>query len=81
MENITTNQERTNEYLKNFSRDRVINDLVKKDNPIIFDIGANNGDTLAEFKEWWPKATIHCFEPQTECLDELYNKIEKMPPP
>jgi len=70
----TTNQDRTEEYLRVFNREIVIKSLIKKDNPIILDVGANIGDTLDEFKEWWPKSTIHCFEPQEECWESLDEK-------
>jgi len=66
-----TNQERTEEYLKKFDRTSVLKSLVNESHPIIFDIGANTGQSLCEFKEIWPNSTIHCFEPQVECLPEL----------
>ena len=34
-------------------------------------MGANDGSTSIEFKEWWPNAKIHCFEPQEECWIDL----------
>jgi FkbM family methyltransferase len=70
------NRDRTEEYLKTFNREKVIKSLIKKDNPTVFDIGANMGDTLVEFKEWWPKSKVHCFEPQEECWESLENKIK-----
>jgi len=72
----TTNQDRTNEYLKIFNREKVIKSLIGTDSPVVFDIGANVGDTLEEFKTWWPKSRIHCFEPQEECWGHLDNKIK-----
>jgi len=72
----TTNQDRTEEYLMKFNREKVLKSLVKNDNPTVFDIGANVGETLVEFKEWWPNSIIHCFEPQQECWENLYNKIK-----
>ena len=41
----------------------------------LFDVGANVGDTLVEFKEWWPSSEVHCFEPQEECWPELESKV------
>ena len=79
MKNIETNQDRTKEYLKNFNREKTIKLLIKEVAPIIFDVGANDGSTSIEFKEWWPNAKIHCFEPQEECwidLDILEKKYE-----
>jgi len=71
----TTNQSRTDEYLKLFNREKVIKSLIAKDNPTILDIGSNVGDTLTEFKKWWPESTVHCFEPQRECWDALERKV------
>ena len=73
----TTNQDRTNEYLKIFNREKVIKLLIKKGHPVIFDVGANVGDTLVEFKKWWPNSKIHCFEPQEECWANLDSKISE----
>jgi len=50
--------------------------LIKETHPIIFDIGANNGSSVKEFKSWWPNAVIHCFEPQEECWNDLNILIE-----
>ena len=70
-----TNQNRTNEYLKIFNREVVLKSLIDKANPVIFDVGANVGDTLVEFKGFWPQSKIHCFEPQSECWEQLDKKI------
>lgn len=66
-----TNEQRTDEYFKKFDREKVLKLLINDMAPVIFDVGANNGSSLAEFKAWWPDATIHCFEPQKECWAEL----------
>ena len=71
MKKYASNQERTAEYLKNFDREKVLKSLVTKDNPVIFDIGANLGQSLKEFKSWWGDSEIHCFEPQEECWPSL----------
>lgn len=45
----------------------------RKEN-IIFDVGANNGQSLIMFKSIFPKSTIHCFEP----FHELCNFMEEL---
>lgn len=65
------NEDRTMQYFDNFNREKVLKQFVTKDNPVIFDVGSNVGNTLVEFKEWWPNCEIHCFEPQEECFPEL----------
>jgi len=72
---ISTNQQRTDQYLKIFNRERVIKSLIKNESPVIFDVGANTGETLKEFKDWWPNSQVHCFEPQQECWKDLENKV------
>ena len=74
MSNYMTNQERTEEYLENFNREKTLKLLINKKNPIIFDVGANIGTSLDEFKEWWPDSSVHCFEPQKECWESLDKK-------
>lgn len=71
MKSHTTNEQRTDEYSKKFNREKVLKLLLKEEAPVVFDVGANNGSSLDEFKSWWPNATIHCFEPQLECWGEL----------
>ena len=36
---------------------------INTDNPIIFDVGANKGQSIRRFKNIFPKSTIHSFEP------------------
>ncbi len=67
----TTNQERTAEYLQKFSREKTLKMLVDSDTPVVFDVGANLGNTITEFQSWWPGAEVHGFEPQAECWPEL----------
>ena len=70
-QNFGKNEERTSEYLKKFNREKVLKLLVDSNSPTILDVGANNGSSLVEFKKWWPNSKVHCFEPQSECWDEL----------
>lgn len=77
---INTNEQRTSEYLQKFDRERVLKLLIKDTAPVIFDVGANNGSSLEDFKVWWPDATIHCFEPQKECWHELDARVTQHKP-
>lgn len=45
--------------------------FVKTDNPILFDIGANVGQTIKDFKEVFKKSTIHAFEPSPDTFKIL----------
>lgn len=79
MKKYASNQERTAEYFRNFDREKVLKSLVQKENPVIFDIGANLGQSLKEFKSWWGAAQIHCFEPQEECWLSLETLMDSYP--
>ena len=69
-----SNQDRTAEYFKNFDREKILKSLVPEVQPVIFDVGANLGQSLTEFKTIWNDSEIHCFEPQKECWDILDEK-------
>lgn len=73
----STNAERTAEYLTKFNREKVLKLLISGSNPTIFDVGANSGVSLDEFKAIWRHSKVHCFEPQEECWQSLDEKIEK----
>lgn len=71
------NKLRTQEYFEKFNREKVLEYLIEIDDPVIFDVGSNDGVSILQFKKIWPKSTIHCFEPQHECwesLDRLANQ-------
>ncbi len=48
-----------------------------KDNAVLFDVGANQGQTITKFKSHFPKATIHSFEPSRSCFDLLKKNHSK----
>lgn len=37
----------------------------------VVDVGANIGQSLVEFREWFPSAEVHCFEPGSENYEAL----------
>lgn len=58
-------------------RDFNIFKFIKKKNPVIIDIGANRGQSIASFSTIFPKAQIHSFEANPcffPILEELSNK-------
>ena len=61
---------------KNFQKlyrslDTTIKPLIKKDSPIIFDVGAHEGETIKRFNNVFQNPEIHCFEPQNKCFEIL----------
>ena len=79
MDNYKNNQQRTEDYLKNFDREKTLKLLIKETRPVVFDVGANVGTTFDEFKLWWPDSAVHCFEPQQECWDSLEQRVGRYP--
>lgn len=45
--------------------------LLRQDNCTVFDVGANVGDVTRKYRELFPTATIHCFEPFHDSFDCL----------
>jgi FkbM family methyltransferase len=39
--------------------------------PVVFDVGANNGQFAAAAFDHWPQAQVHCFEPQPELIHRI----------
>ena len=68
------------EYRNSLSFDDIYN-LKIKDNPVIFDVGANQGQSIERFRKIFPKSIIHSFEPikkEFEMLRNKYNKDENI---
>lgn len=43
----------------------------------VFDVGAADGDKTITFLKTFPRATVYCFEPQTESLERLKRRTKK----
>ena len=59
--------------IKNLSFDEIYKIKIKK-NPIIFDVGANQGQSIERFKKIFAHPIIHAFEPIKEEYDKLLKK-------
>jgi len=46
---------------------------------IIFDVGANRGNTASHYLDIFPHSTIHSFEPFPDCCDSFYKKHKDNP--
>jgi FkbM family methyltransferase len=49
--------------------------LTKTSVDVIFDVGANRGQSAQSFRRWYPRAVIHCFEPVTETFEILQKTV------
>ena len=56
---------------QNVNIDDVDSFLVKKQQCMIFDVGANVGQSVKQFKKNFTEPVIHCFEPISDCLDVI----------
>jgi len=53
--------------------------LVTRSEPVIFDVGAHIGDTVAKYRSLFPSAHIHCFEPFPDSFDRLATRLTRVP--
>lgn len=65
------NELRNSDYWEKFNRGSVLKGLVQTNEPVIFDVGANVGQSVIELEKLFSMAQFHCFEPQEECWDEF----------
>jgi len=52
--------------------------IVKTEQPMLFDIGANYGQTIDDFREVFKNPMIHSFEPSPEVFGPLKNKVSRI---
>ncbi len=48
--------------------------LIRGGNLMIIDGGANEGQTVTKYRNWWPDATVHCFEPDPRAFAILKSR-------
>ena len=53
--------------------------LVTRDKPVVFDVGANVGQTALRYRALFPGATIHCVEPFGPSFDQLTAALGRDP--
>ena len=51
-----------NNEIKNINFDELLKEKIKN-NPVIFDVGANSGQSIMKYKKIFQNPTIHSFEP------------------
>lgn len=61
---------------KNFEKlyrnlDTAIKPLIQINDPVIFDVGAHEGETIKRFNNLFTNPEIHSFEPQNKCFELL----------
>ena len=61
------------------TRNNVLRLLVPQLNPVILDLGANEGQSTLEFLELYPEAVIHAFEPAPSTFEILQENVVGKP--
>lgn len=54
--------------------------LISSDGPLIFDVGAHEGQTAKRYRELFPHAMIHSFEPFPETFEVLKQTVGALAP-
>ena len=54
-----------------YSFEDITPNLITAPSPVIFDVGANRGQSIDRYKAFFPQSYIHCFEPSTEEASRL----------
>lgn len=57
------------------TRDDLLRLLIERDNPVILDIGANEGQSATAFLKLFPAAAVHAFEPSPETFKTLCENL------
>lgn len=71
MENVGQSKSRNEEFRERFSRERLLQYVIASAEPVIFDVGAHHGESVAYLKSLFPKASIYSFEPDPDSFGVL----------
>lgn len=79
---VRRHRQRKNLRLGLKSRDPfvIMRNLVAAETPLIIDAGAHVGLAAARFRELFPRAMIHCFEPFPESFERLKTSVGQRAP-
>jgi len=58
-------------YEENYNMEDYFKSLININEPIIFDVGAHQGESIQYFKNIWPNCIIHSFEPDPNSYSYL----------
>lgn len=71
MENVGESKSRNGEFKGKFTREKLLHQILKNEQPKIFDIGAHHGESVVFLKKVFPDAIIYSFEPDPESYSIL----------
>lgn len=62
-----------------FSLDDDLRRLLRREHPVIFDVGANSGQWVSSITKTFPGAQLHCYEPDERAFAELVRAADGLP--
>ena len=74
LHNSSINKKKVGEV---FDRYKVLKQLFKK-KVLVYDVGANIGQTILEVTKNFKSSEIHSFEPQSNCIEEIKKLVNKL---
>lgn len=63
-------------FVENVFNFQAIKELIKKNEPVVFDLGANCGFFTLRTLDFFPKAKIYAFEPQKKVINKFKETIK-----
>ena len=78
MKNVGQSNVRNLEYIKLFSREKLIKNIVTSENPVIFDIGAHHGETILNLINNFNIKKIYAFEASKINFLELKKQLKNI---
>lgn len=72
-----TSDERNIEYDNKYTREKFYKEIVKNENPVIFDVGAHKGESVIFFKSIFETSKIYSFEPSKINFIDLVSVSKK----
>ena len=75
MENVGEYYSRNKKFQEKFNREKIIQELLKASQPIIFDVGAHFGESVTFLKKAFPNSFIHSFEPDPDSFSVLTSSV------
>ena len=70
------NISRINHKYENIDLDALLPEKINNPNPVVFDVGANKGQSVEKFKKIFNDPIVHSFEPNKDVYDIMYAKFK-----
>jgi hypothetical protein len=64
-----------NDETKHLNFEQILKKKIIKKNPVIFDVGANQGQSIKKYRNIFKNSKIHSFEPVSSAFDIMNNRF------